>query len=186
MVRQTGLFLLLCAVAWSQEITGSLTGIVTDANGGAIVNAAVVSTHLETGATRHIRTNAEGQFTLASLPIGGYTLDVSFPGFKPARQSNINLHISDHIRVDFKLSPGDITQSVTVEENAALVSTETSEQGGLISGEQVRELQLNGRSFMSLIELLPGVSSDLPDRVDPNTPPSISINGARNSASAPA
>ncbi len=184
MVRKTGLVAFLGFCAFGQEITGSLTGIVSDSNGGVIVNAEVVSTHTETGATRRIRTNADGQFTLSSLPIGGYTLDVAVTGFKPSRQANINLHISDHVRVDFKLSPGDVSQSVTVEENASLVSTETSEQGGLISGEQVRELQLNGRSFMSLIELLPGVSSDLPDRVDPNTPPSISINGARNSASA--
>ncbi|MBI2689438.1 MAG: carboxypeptidase regulatory-like domain-containing protein [Acidobacteria bacterium] len=184
MVRVTGLFVLICLSVLAQEITGSLTGIVTDAAGGAIANAEVVSTHSETGAKRRTHTNADGQFTLPSLPIGGYTLDVTFAGFKPARQSNITLHISDHVRADFKLHPGDVTQSVTVEENAALVSTETSEQGGIISGDQVRELQLNGRSFMSLIELLPGVSSDLPDRVDPNTPPSISINGARNSASA--
>lgn len=184
MVRALSLALLLGALASAQEITGSLAGIVTDAAGGALANADVVATHQETGAVRRIRTNSDGQYTIPSLPIGGYTLDVSFTGFKPARQSNITLHISDHIRVDFKLAVGDLSQSVTVEENAALVSTETSEQGGLISGEQVRELQLNGRSFMSLIELLPGVSSDLPDRVDPNTPPSVSINGARNSASA--
>ncbi len=184
MARSLWLLALAAITAHTQEITGSLAGIVTDVNGGILANAEVVSTHTETGATRRIRTNTEGQFTLASLPIGGYTLDVTYTGFKPARQSNITLHISDHVRVDFKLTVGDITQSVTVEENAALVSTETSEQGGLISGEQVRELQLNGRSFMSLIELLPGVSSDLPDRVDPNTPPAISINGARNSASA--
>ncbi|MBL8240431.1 MAG: TonB-dependent receptor [Bryobacterales bacterium] len=184
MVRTLPLFLFGVLAAHAQEITGSIAGIVTDPAGAVIASAEVVATHTETGAARRIRTNEEGQYTLSSLPIGGYTLNVTVAGFKPARQSNITLHISDHVRADFKLSVGDISQSVTVEENAALVSTETSEQGGLISGEQVRELQLNGRSFMSLIELLPGVSSDLPDRVDPNTPPAISINGARNSASA--
>src|SRR5262249_22788694 len=60
---------------------------------------------------------------------------------------------------------------------------QTSEQGELISGEQVRELQLNGRSFMTLLELIPGVSSNMPDRADPNTNPALSINGARSSAS---
>jgi hypothetical protein len=184
MVRTLALLFAAFIALPAQEITGSIAGIVTDAAGGALANAEVVATHVETGAVRRLRTNAEGQYTISSLPIGSYTVDVTFTGFKPARQSNIALHISDHLRADFKLSVGDVTQSVTVEENGAIVSTESSEQGGLISGEQVRELQLNGRSFMSLIELLPGVSSDLPDRVDPNTPPAISINGARNSASA--
>src|SRR5262249_60858544 len=60
---------------------------------------------------------------------------------------------------------------------------ESSEQSGLISGDQVRELQLNGRSFMTLLELLPGINSDMPDRADPNTNPSLYVNGARSSAS---
>jgi len=176
--------LLAIASSPAQEITATITGIVTDSSGAAIADADVVATHLDTGVTRRVKTAVEGDYTLPSLLIGSYRLDVTKTGFKPARQNSVTIHISDRIRADFKLNVGDVTQSIDVEDTASLVSTESSEQGGLISGDQVRELQLNGRSFMSLIELLPGVSSDMPDRVDPNTPPTISINGARNSASA--
>lgn len=183
-LKRLGVVLLVAGGAWTQEITATITGIVTDATGAAIADAEVVATHLDTGAMRRVKTAAEGEYTLPSLLIGSYRVDVTKTGFKPARQNSITIHISDRIRADFKLNVGDITQSIDVEDTASLVSTESSEQGGLISGDQVRELQLNGRSFMSLIELLPGVSSDMPDRVDPNTPPTLSINGARNSASA--
>ncbi|MBL8233926.1 MAG: carboxypeptidase regulatory-like domain-containing protein [Bryobacterales bacterium] len=177
-------YLLLALPLPAQEVTATITGLVKDASGAAVAGADVVATHTETGAQRRVKTLAEGEYTLTALQIGSYSVDVTAAGFKPARQQDILLHIGDRIRADFKLNVGDITQTIEVADSATLVSTESSEQGGIISGEQVRELQLNGRSFMSLIELMPGVSSDLPDRVDPNTPPNISINGARSSASA--
>jgi len=176
--------LLACAVvARAQEVTASVTGLVVDATGAAISGAPIVASHEETGAVRHSFTGTSGQYTLTSLPIGTWSVEASHAGFRSARKGGLMLHVSDRIRVDFTLQVGDASQSVTVEESGASVSIETSEQGGVISGEQVRELQLNGRGFMSLIELMPGVSSDLPDRVDPNTPPNIAINGSRNSAS---
>ncbi len=171
------------SVLIAQEITGTLTGIVADSTGAAIAGAEIVATHTETGAVRRTKSGADGEYTITSLPIGAWNLRSTHTGFQTAEEKGITLHIGDRIRADFKLQPGNVSESVTVEASAVAISTESSEQGGVISGEQVRELQLNGRSFMTLIELLPGVSSDLPDRVDPNTPPSLSINGNRSSNS---
>ena len=95
----------------------------------------------------------------------------------------MQLRVSETMGHDITMQVGDVTQEVSVEANADAVQTESAEQGGLISGEQVRELQLNGRSFFTLLELIPGVTSNLADRTDPNSTPDISINGARSSAS---
>ena len=78
MARSLWLFVLAAITAHAPEITGSIAGMVTDGNGGILANAEVVSTHTETGAARRLRTNTEGQFTL----------DVTYTGCKPARQSN--------------------------------------------------------------------------------------------------
>src|SRR5262249_8040388 len=137
----------------------------------------------DTGAERKTTTNADGVYALTALAIGPYEIAVTHPGCKKAVRKGIELHISDHLSLDITLELGEISQLVQVEAHAAEGQIQTSEQGELISGEQVRELQLNGRSFMTLLELIPGVSSNLPDRADPNTNPALSINGARSSAS---
>ncbi len=175
--------LLLTVVSYAQEVTGTIGGRVLDANSAAIANAEVIATHVETGAVRKLRTDANGSFLIPSMRIGEYQLSASHTGFKRSVRNGIDLHISDHLDIDLQLQVGDVTQEVTVNAGVSQVETETSEQGGLISGDQVRELQLNGRSFMTLLELLPGVASDMADRTDPNSTPSVSINGARSSSS---
>lgn len=166
----------------AQEVTGGISGQVTDALGAAIASAEVAATHTATGASRRVRSDAGGHYSFQALPIGEYELTASQAGFKRARRTEVELHISDKLLIDLVLEVGELAQEVTVSASAAQVEVETSAQGGLISGEQVRELQLNGRSFMTLLELLPGVASDMPDRADPNTNPLLYVNGARNSA----
>lgn len=180
----SSVFLLLSSPFYllSQEVTATIDGAVLDPEGSAVPGAEVTATHLETGVVRKGRAGGEGTFSFPALPIGGYEIAASHPGFKKAMKRGIELHIGDHLRVEIPLQVGDVAQEVTVTADALQVQTETSEQGGLISGEQVRELQLNGRSFMQLVELLPGVASDMPDRVDPNTNPALSINGGRSSS----
>ena len=175
--------LLLTVASYAQEVTGTIGGRVLDAKGAAIANAEVIATHVETGAVRTVRTDANGSFQIPAMRIGQYQLNASQTGFKKAIRNGIDLHIGDHLDMDLQLQVGDMTQEVTVSASASQVETETSEQGGLISGDQVRELQLNGRSFRTLLELLPGVASDMADRTDPNSTPNVSINGARSSSS---
>ena len=169
--------------SYAQEVTGTIGGRVLDAKGAAIVGAEVIATHLETGAVRTVKTDANGSFLIPAMRIGQYRLSASQTGFKKAVRNGLELHIGNHLDIDLQLEVGNMTQEVTVSASASQVETETSEQGGLISGDQVRELQLNGRSFMTLLELLPGVASDMADRTDPNSTPAVSINGARSSSS---
>ena len=158
-----------------------MTGTVTDGTGSAIPGAQVTAIHSDTGSTRVTKTGADGRYTLVDLPVGLYQLAAQHTGFKCAVRSGIQLHVSDRLGIDMTLEVGELTQEISVVANAEQVQTETSDQGSLITGDQVRELQLNGRSFMTLLELVPGVASDMPDRADPNTQPTVQINGARPS-----
>ena len=167
----------------AQEATGNIGGRVLDATKAPIPGAAVTATRAETGEVRKTITDESGAFAFPALQIGNYQLSVTHTGFKNAVKGGMLLHIGDHLEIDIALELGAVSQQVNVVADAAPVQIDTSEQGGLISGEQVRDLQLNGRSFMSLVELLPGVVSDMPDRVDPNTSQALYINGARSSAS---
>ncbi len=169
-------------LARAQEATGSITGRVTDPAGAVVAGVEVTATHSETGAARKAATDAEGAYVFPALPIGAYEISAAHSGFKKAVRRGVELHISDRVGLDITLEVGDLAQEISVIGSAPQVETETSEQSGLISGEQVRELQLNGRSFMTLLELVPGVASDMPDRVDPNTNPALYVNGARSSA----
>lgn len=169
--------------AVAQEATGNIGGRVLDATKAPIPGAAVTATRAETGEVRKTITDDSGAFAFPALQIGNYQLSVTHTGFKNAVKGGMLLHIGDHLEIDIALELGAVSQQVNVVADAPQVQIDTSEQGGLISGEQVRDLQLNGRSFMSLVELLPGVVSDMPDRVDPNTSQALYINGARSSAS---
>src|SRR5262249_25434062 len=166
----------------SQESTGSIAGRIFDGTGSAISGAEVTATQTETGVTRKAKSGSDGSYTFPNLPIGHYQLTASHTGFKKSVERGVQLHVSEHLGHDIPLQVGDVTQEVSVMADAEQVQTQSAEQGGLISGEQVRELQLNGRSFFTLMELIPGVSSSLSDRTDPNSTPNVSINGARSAS----
>ncbi len=167
----------------AQEVGGSIRGRVLDPTGASVAGAEVVATHAETGGQRKTITGQDGVYAFPDLPIGAYQLAVTHTGFKKALKKGIELHVSDRLGIDVTLEVGDVVQEISVTETVEQVQTESAEQGSLISGEQVRELQLNGRSFMTLLELVPGVASNMGDRMDPNSSPSVSINGARSTAS---
>ena len=174
--------LLVAVAACGQESTGTVNGHVRDASGLGVAGAEVTALATGTGSERKALTGRDGSYALTSLPIGAYRITVTHPGFKKAVRNGVDLHIGDHLSLDISLELGEVSQQVDVEADSAQVETGTSEQGQVIYGEQVRELQLNGRSFMTLLELLPGVASNMPDRTDPNSNPALSINGARSSS----
>ena len=175
--------LLFVSLMHAQETTGNITGRLFDESRAAIPGVEVTATQTETGMSRTTRSNADGSYVFPNMPIGPYQITASHAGFKKAVETGMQLRVSETLGHDITMQVGAVTQEVSVEASADAVQTESAEQGGLISGEQVRELQLNGRSFFTLLELVPGVTSNLSDRTDPNSTPDISINGARSSAS---
>ena len=124
-----------------------------------IAGASVTVKGEGTGLTRSGTTNSSGVYTFTDLPVGSYQVEVSAPGFKASVVTKILLNVADVRAVDVSLATGQITDSVTVEVPAISVQTSGGEVAGLITGEQVRELPLNGRNFLQLALLMPGVSA---------------------------
>ncbi len=146
------------AIAGAQLTTASIRGTVTDTSGAVVPGATVTVTGETTGFTRSTTTNTSGFYTLPELPVGTYTLEVTLQSFKSAVRKGIVLNVADVRAEDVQLETGAVSESVTVESAAVAVQTIGGEVSGLVTGEQVRELPLNGRNFLQLGTLMPGVS----------------------------
>ena len=146
-------------VVQAQDITAAVRGTVTDPQGGAIAGADVTVTSVETGFSRTVKTDADGVYNFPDLPLGSYKIRASHEGFKAGEQTGIVLHVADSRVINIALGVGQITEQVTVEANTIQVETTSGDLSGLIEGNQVTQLPLNGRNFMQLVTLVPGVAA---------------------------
>src|SRR5690349_12866771 len=149
-------------LAFGQATGGTILGTVQDSSGGAIAGAAVVITNSETGLTRSIVSNSIGDYDAPSLPPGIYTVAAEMRGFKKVSLSGVRLDVDQKARVDLRLEVGDVAESVEVRAAVPLVQADSSELGATVNETQVKELPLNGRDFVQLTRLLPGVSRGVP------------------------
>jgi hypothetical protein len=149
----------LCTGVHAQVSTvGSISGIVRDPQGAAVPNAEVTVTEETTSATRTVKTNDEGFYSIPSLPVGRYTVSASPTGFKKTVNSGVELHIGDKLSVDLTLEVGAVGEVVTVTGEASLVQTRNSDVSSLVTQKQITELPLNGRNYAQLVTLVPGIS----------------------------
>jgi hypothetical protein len=155
----TFLVLSVAAPALAQRITGTIRGTVTDSTAAVVPGATVNLKGEDTGLARSTVTNASGNYSFTDLPVGSYQVSVELTGFKGEARSKIALNVADVRQVDFQLTTGNVSELITVEVPAVPVQTVGGEVAGLITGEQVRELPLNGRNFLQLTTLMPGVSA---------------------------
>lgn len=141
------------------QSTASISGSVQDPSDAEIEGAQIVLTNLESGAVRKTVTNPAGLYAIAQLPAGTYELQAEKSGFKLAAQRGIALAVGQGAIINLKLQLGPISEQVLVNEPAPLVSTEVTQASGLITGSQIRNLPLNGRSYDQLLTLNPGIVS---------------------------
>jgi hypothetical protein len=153
------LVVLLAVPAWAQRTTATLRGTVTDQTGAIVKGAQVTVRNENTGFTRAGKTNDSGLYLFADLPVGSYQVTVEQAGFKAAVKTGITLNVADDRAEDMSLAAGERTEAITVVADALQVQTIGGEIAGVIDGEQVRELPLNGRNFLQLALLMPGVSA---------------------------
>jgi len=153
------LSLLVAMPALAQRVASTVRGTVKDTSGAVIVGAKVSVKNEATGLTRASETNASGSYAFADLPIGTYSISIDYPGFKSSLTKGILLNVADVREVDIKLEAGAISESVSVEVPAVSVKTIGGDVSGIITGAQVRELPLNGRNFLQLALLMPGVNA---------------------------
>ncbi len=152
--------LLACAAPSFAQDTASLTGTVTDKTGAVIPKATVKISNSTIGFDRAAMTNDHGAYLFAGLPPGQFDLTVSAPGFEKYEASAIVLVAEENARVNVALIVGEVNTKVVVEGgNVAQVETQSSELSNTINGQEVTQLELNGRNFTQLVTLTPGVSN---------------------------
>jgi hypothetical protein len=145
-----------------QAVSGTVLGIVRDASGAAVVNAKVVITNADTGVTRTVPTNADGDYEAPSLPTGAYNVSVEMPGFKKTTLAGLQLGIDQKLRADVTLEVGALTETVQVEAQAPVIKADSSELAETVTEHQIRDLPLNGRDFVNLTRIMPGVQRGIP------------------------
>ncbi|MCU1242888.1 MAG: hypothetical protein JWO71_3614 [Candidatus Acidoferrum typicum] len=179
-----GLVLCLLIFGISSQAFGqnaTVVGTITDPSGAAVANATITITHTETGQAYHLTSNSDGQYVAPDLPIGHYNVKVEASGFKVAEQKGVVLQVGDRIRLDYQMSVGGASETITVEANAVRVQTESGEVSNVITDQQLAQLAVNGRSIYQLAALTPGASSQINGYV--NTPvggdSNVEFNGMR-------
>jgi len=150
---------LLWHPAFAQRITGSIAGTVTDTSGAAVPSATVTVTNTATNKIYTATTDSQGGYTFADLPESTYQVEVKAANFKEFVTKGAVVHVATTTTVDAQLQLGSVSESVTVQANAIQVQTDSAALGQVVDGTQVKELPLNGRNFVQLTQLQPGVSA---------------------------
>ena len=140
--------------------TGYISGTVLDKSGAVVAGAEVVLTNIGGTLTRKTTTNDVGAYVVPGLPGDTYNLSVTAKGFQKFTANRIVLSVAEKARIDVTLTIGAVTEEIVVTgESVAQVETQSSALSGTVSGNQISELQLNGRNFVQLATIVPGVSN---------------------------
>ena len=164
-VLQRTLFFCLLAASFAagargqDDQTGTIAGTVQD-NAGAVVPAIAVKIANAAGAAQNASTDEKGEYKLAGLAPGVYTVSVSLQGFKDFQAKGVNVAAGQVTKLDVTLEPASVSEKVTVEGNAVTqVEQQTAQISGTVTSKELTSLMLNGRNFTQLIALTPGVSN---------------------------
>src|SRR5215831_18608916 len=136
--------------------TGSIVGTVSDPSGAAVPNAKVVITNTNTGQSSTLNTNAAGVYTAGALTPGVYKVQVSAKGFNTASE-NLTVLVSNTANGDVHLQVGQESTVIEVQASNVQVNTEQASTGGVLNANQIETLPVNGRNFLDLAQLEPGV-----------------------------
>src|SRR6266540_1523096 len=172
------MFHLLPSSATAQTTTSTIEGTVTDANGAVIAGAEVKANGTTLASERSVTADSEGFYRLTALPAGTYTLTVSHTGFVTST-SNIELTLNRVVTFDVQLNVGNIGEVVNVNsEGLPLLEPNASATGATITPRQITELPVNGRDYLDLLQLVPGVAINR--QADPGSDNATPVLGERS------
>src|SRR5947208_6590514 len=160
-------FLTICWIAvavtaTAQQNTGTILGVVKDSSGAVVPGAGITILNEETSLTRTVITGENGAFRAAALPVGRYTVRVELAGFRTQTQRGLILEVAQELVVNPILEVGaGPQQEVTVSSEAPLVNTTSSTLGTVVNERSVADLPLNGRNYVDLTMLQPGVAQNV-------------------------
>ncbi len=164
------IFIAGAVFAQTTTTTGEINGSVTDNSGAVLPGVTVTATNLETGLTRTVVTESNGNYSIPLLPPGNYRIQAELAGLGEARRESVRVLLGQASNIRFALSPR-ITEEITVTAESPLVDTTQSGATEAVTQEQISDLPILGRDFKDLVLLTPGVSNSFGGRV--------SLNGAR-------
>ena len=149
------LTLFSCVVMPAQNITGTITGEVSDPSGAKIVGASVVALNVKTGVDYRTKANQAGVYVLALLPAGEYQLTADAASFKTIVRTGLTLRAEQRMRVDFGLEVGSVAERVQVSGEASMVQSEAATVGSTFGSDEFRRLPL-GRNALGALLVVPG------------------------------
>ena len=167
------------SVAAQGTPTGTISGYIVDPAGLAVPGARVAVESENTGAMRDVFSNHQGLYSVPALLPGPYNITVEASGFKTLHENRIVLEAEQTARLDFNLTIGSTSETITVEGSAPLLNTSDASVSTLIGNRFVENMPLNGRSFSSLIDLTPGVVLTQTNQYEQGQ---FSVNGQRPDA----
>ncbi len=150
----TLLSLLALSPCHAQEYRGTVSGTVADPTGAAIVGAQVTIAGPQQ--TYTAISGADGQFVVPFIDLGTYSVAVQAQGFVTESQVNVHVDVSAKVALTFRLKPGGVNETVTVNDSSAGVNTSDASLGTVLDPEKIQNLPLNGRQLYSLLGLTPG------------------------------
>jgi len=180
-VKVMAAVVLLAAAVSAQTFRGTVLGTVTDASGAVVAGAKVTVRNINTGLERSTQTSGDGSYSVPELPIGSYMVTISQTGFQTAVTSGVLVDVASERRVDAQLKTGQVSQAVEVSgELLPQVETTSAELGGTLTSSTIENLPVNGRDYMKLIYLNPGIAGS-PDQISdsPGSYGTFSMNGQR-------
>jgi hypothetical protein len=142
----------------AQTVSGTILGQIQDQQGAVIGKAEITARSLDTGAVRKTVADDMGVYRITSVPAGSYEVTASIAGFRTEVRSGISVTVGSDVAVNFAMTVGAVSEKVEVTAEAAQVDTSSSALGGFVNSATIRELPLNGRDWLQLALLQPGVS----------------------------
>src|SRR5215467_2836119 len=171
--------LVFAPFAGAQAITGTIEGRVTDVSAAVLPGVDVTITNESTGQVRSSVTNETGLYNVPLLPPGTYSVQASLPGFRSELRRGLLLEVDRTARVEIQLQVGEVSEKIEVMADAPLVQADNSSLGQVIDTQRVAELPLNGRQFLQLASLTPGVQPNSQGSNLSTQSGSVNVNGAR-------
>ena len=154
-VSLIAILLIFSICAFAQSNTGTITGVVQDANGAIVPNATVTVTNVGTNETKTVTSDSDGRYEAPSLSTGLYKVTASASGFQATTVENAQLAVGAKLRVDVVMSVGNVSAVVQVAAQTP-TDTETSTVGDNIGSARIQDNPVNGRDFTGLLATIPG------------------------------
>jgi hypothetical protein len=157
LVFAMAMLLTLCSPGYGQ-VASSIDGYVVDPAGRAVPGATVVIASSSLGVNRQAQTDGKGEFLVQGLYPGFYTIEVSSPGFATEKIKSAELQVNQPLTPTIKLAVASVSAETTITADTPLLETTTSSTGTTVTPRQIEDMPINGRDYLDLMQLVPGVT----------------------------